>query len=207
MADNLVGLDFDRLTVIARAGSRGSRRLWQCVCICGKVTTATTRSLTTAQKRSCGCLSSEIHSASAKNKMTTHGKSHTSLFKRWQTMISRCHNKNVSCYNNYGGRGITVCDRWRQSFESFSSDVGVPTAGMTLERINNDLGYSPTNVRWASRREQALNKRTNRLILFNGTPTPLQIISEKTGLHRRTISSRLDKLGWTEVEAVGGSHR
>lgn len=208
MADDLTTQKFGRLTVLKRSGSRGPRRQWLCACDCGVECLAITRSLRNGEKRSCGCLSSEVHSAAARRTMTTHGASKTRLFGRWQTMISRCHNPSVASYQNYGGRGISVCQSWRESFERFRSDVGDPeNSSLTLERINNDGNYEPSNVRWATRKEQGANTRQNRMIEVDGVSRHLQGWSDHTGIARETIAYRLDA-GWgiREILASGGDH-
>lgn len=157
---SLIGLRFGRLMVIARNGNRGSRRLWLCKCDCGNYTLGDTKNLRNEKKRSCGCLASEVHSAAVKKLKTTHGMTGTKIFQRWQTMIMRCHNPAVKSYKDYGARGIHVCQKWRDNFQEFYADMGEPPfVGATLERINNDMGYFPDNVRWATRKEQAMNKR------------------------------------------------
>lgn len=133
--------------------------------------------------------------------------SKTRLFQRWNNMIRRCHDPQNNAYHNYGGRGITVCDRWRENFANFYADMGdPPTEKHSLERINNDLGYSPENCRWATPREQSRNTRTNHFLMWNGETKTIVDWSEDSriaalGIDNLLIANRL-KLGWNVEESL-----
>ncbi len=116
----------------------------------------------------------------------------------WSAMIQRCHNPNSTGYLRYGGRGIFVCQRWRDSFNDFLADVGPrPGKGYSLDRIDNSKGYEPGNVRWATQKEQGRNTRTNRLLAFRGEVKSAAEWAEITGLTYSAIQRRLDVLHWT----------
>jgi len=152
---DLLGKNFGRLHVISSAGYKGPRALWLCLCVCGNETTATTTALTTGTKKSCGCLAKDV----LRKRNITHGLTGTSIYKRWEQMISRCYNKKDKSYKNYGGRGLQVCNRWRNSLQNFSDDMGPIPDNSSIDRKDNDKGYSPDNCRWASQSTQARNRR------------------------------------------------
>lgn len=155
------GTRYGRLVVTRRADTVGHPQgvRWHCVCDCGTHVTVPGRSLRTGNTQSCGCLQRETVAAL----LTTHGESRrgawTPEFQAWAALRRRCLNPRYRGYKDYGGRGITVCDRW-ESFEAFLQDMGRrPSADHSVDRINNDGPYSPDNCRWATRSQQQLNKR------------------------------------------------
>ena len=154
---DLTGLKFGRLTVRQFAGQdRHGNRLWLCDCACGGTVTVIKGSLSSGRTRSCGCLQREF----IVRRNTTHGLSDTPEYRAWRDMLSRCENPNTRYYELYGGRGISVCDRWRGSFEMFYADMGPrPSPRHSIDRIDNDGDYEPGNCRWATWTEQNANKR------------------------------------------------
>lgn len=158
----LEGKRFGRLLVMEYLGpykanpNSEPKSLWRCQCDCGNTTNVVRGSLTSGLTKSCGCYSLEVTSRCNR----THGKSGSEIYRAWAHAIGRCHNKNDSMWKNYGGRGIKVCKEWRASFELFADHIGdKPSSLHTLDRINNDGNYEPGNVRWATRTQQANNKR------------------------------------------------
>jgi hypothetical protein len=119
----------------------------------------------------------------------------------WRAMIARCHNPGASDYVRYGGAGITVCDRWRESFQAFVDDVGERPDEMTLDRIDPAGHYEPGNVRWATSRQQGRNRRTNKLLTFQGRTLTEAEWAEETGISRAAIAYRLRK-GWSVEDAL-----
>jgi hypothetical protein len=129
--------------------------------------------------------------------------SRTSTYEIWAGMIARCHRVNDSeHYARYGARGITVCDRWRYSFENFLADMGVRPDGLSIERVDNDKGYSPENCVWATKVEQQRNRRSCRDISVNGVTKKVHKWAEETGMTSKQIGDRL-RAGWTPEDAVG----
>ena len=164
---DLSGQKFGRLTVIERAGVtvHGEHAKWVCLCECGNATTVIGKNLRNGNTTSCGCFRKEQMSQIGKaNK--THGKSHSRLHMVWAGMIGRCNDPNKPCYKYYGGRGITVCDEWRNNFQAFYDwamgngyDPNALYGECTIDRINNDGNYEPSNCRWVTMAEQNNNKR------------------------------------------------
>lgn len=154
---DLSGRKFGRLTVIGRS-ERGpsNSRYWACRCDCGALHRAATHSLTSGAIVSCGCYQKQR--TAARNRR--HGMTGSPEYKVYRSMMDRCYRAGNKSFENYGGRGIQVCDEWRASFAQFLSNMGPrPSTQHTLERVNNQLGYSPLNCVWADRSQQAVNRR------------------------------------------------
>lgn len=196
--EDITGRSFDAWTALRFIEGSGSKHpKWKCVCKCGNVRDIDYYALTGGRTRSCGCLRQKLIG----EKTRTHGKARTKIYSIWVGIITRCCNPNTPNFCDYGGRGITVCDRWRNSFENFYSDMGERPRGMSIERIDNDAGYSPENCKWATRAEQSRNRRNNRRLTLNGETRCLAEWSKITGLNPITITSRL-KRGWSEERAL-----
>lgn len=191
----MVGDTFGRLLVIDRAGSdKNGNAKWKCVCECGEVTVVYGQSLRSGATTSCGCFNRE-----AKPSATTHGASHTSEYKAWFGMLQRCSNPRNEKWHRYGGRGISVCDRWKE-YENFLADMGPRPPGMTIDRENNNGNYEPGNCRWATQKTQGNNRGNNRIFCIDGVDMTLSEASRKFGISKVTVRSRLS-YGW-EADAA-----
>lgn len=142
-----------------------------------------------------------------KNSITKKVMSDTAEYGAWEHMKTRCYNKKVSDYKNYGGRGIKVCDEWRNSFLAFYKDMGEkPTPKHTLDRIDNDGDYEPGNVRWATRLDQANNRRSNHWLTIGDETLTLSQWSKEIGINYYTLKSRLRR-GWSTKKILKQSSR
>jgi len=152
-----VGEKYGRRTVIAFAYVKYQKQHWHCLCDCGKSTIASTGSLRSGHPKSCGCASLEVN---VKHGYGRRGERRTPEYGTWQGMLNRCRNPKCKSYSYYGGRGITVCDRWRESFQAFLEDMGSkPSPTHSIDRIDNEGNYEPGNCRWATKAEQNRNQR------------------------------------------------
>lgn len=187
---------FGRLTIFAIGKPPGSYR-YQAVCRCGCGTfpyVARADGLARGTVVGCGCVQKE--------RTTTHGLTGTPLLQVWTGMMRRCENPADDSYPRYGGRGITVCERWH-AIENFVADMGSAYRhGLTLERINNDGPYTPKNCRWATATEQANNRRSNTALRYNGRTQNLREWADETGINYGTLWERVKIHGWSAERAL-----
>lgn len=203
---DLTGNKFNRLTVTGLAGKRPNIEgthyyLWNCICECGRPAIATTNRLKSGQSKSCGCLDSEVSSLRMIKFNTTHGMCRSPGYSTWARMIARCYNQKHPAFENYGARGISVCDRWKM-VENFLLDMWPrPSSKHSLDRINNNGNYEPSNCRWATDKEQQRNKRNNCLLTFNGETLCCATWAERLNIRPGVIVNRL-RSGWSEERAL-----
>lgn len=195
------GKRYGSLTVIKYEGEKHYKcgrkdKLWRCVCDCGKEIVTTQYSL--VRGTSCGCEQRRLQALAS----TTHGGHNTKLYGVWCTMKNRCNNPNVTCYNHYGGRGITVCSEWLDfsKFMEWAFKNGYKE-GLTIERVDVNGNYEPSNCKWIPSALQAKNKTNNRKLTYRGKVYILQDLANATGVDRRLISARV-KRGWSVERAV-----
>lgn len=199
-AIDIAGQRFGRLVAIRFLGSRlhDGSRCYECHCDCGEVLILETNRLRSGNTRSCGCLRREI----TVDRMTTHGGCRWPEYKVWRVMIQRCELKTSQSYPRYGGRGISVCEQWMHSFENFISDMGRRSSqNHSIERKDNNGNYEPSNCRWATRKEQNRNTRTNTFLTVGGEARCIAEWAEMRGLKKETVYARI-ALWWTPERAV-----
>ena len=201
---DITGKRFGFLVVDAYLGviliRRRRRRTsaWLCRCDCGADYIAAHGPLTRGDIKSCGCQ----HFALISQANRRHGNCKHPLFRVYASMVRRCHDKRNKSFAYYGGRGITVCERWRNDFVAFASDMGERPTGASLERVDNSKGYSPDNCRWASRREQMRNTRHNVNITFAGQTMCMKAWADAVGISLQTLATRLNRHGWSAERAL-----
>ncbi len=188
-AINLVGKKFTHLLVQKRGENKGKEPCWLCLCDCGSITTVRGSGLRSGSTKSCGCLARNV----TKNRSITHGKFGTAEWRAWAAMKSRCYLQTNKSYSSYGGRGISVCEEWLDSFEAFFADMGVrPSAHHQLDRINNNGNYERSNCRWATRKVNINNRRVT--VRYNGLT--LRELAEKSGENYATLKTRARRAKW-----------
>jgi hypothetical protein len=176
----------------------GKMRRWNCVCDCGKTTTSRCHDLVRGNSTSCGCLNAENRLKG----VTKHGMSYTRQYGIWHALFDRCYRPACPGYKDYGARGITICDRWKESFENFWEDMKDGYADdLTIERKDSNGNYEPSNCRWATRMEQQNNRRSNRRYTALGFTGTAAEWGRRVGLPKETIISRI-KGGWSVEKAV-----
>lgn len=198
--NDITGKTFNRLTVIEYVGKRGKYRqsYWIAKCECGTVKEYNSGAMVYGSVKSCGCLKRE--KTIARN--TKHGLRHHPLYPTWNNMMNRCSSPNCAEWHNYGGRGITVCERWK-SFENFAADMGPkPSAAHSIERREVDGNYNPDNCFWGTLAQQANNKRSNRRISFDGQDLTVSEWAKKLGVSHEMIRGRLRR-GHIGAAALG----
>jgi hypothetical protein len=193
---DLTGQQFGRLTAIVVSEIR-PRRGWICRCSCGTVCTVTTDKLLSGHTRSCGCLQREI----TIRRSTTHGLRHQDEYEIWCAIKARCNNPKHIAYARYGGRGIRVCDEWQHDFPRFFADMGPRPPGLTIERKDNDKGYSADNCRWATYKEQSANSSKPRYIEWNKERRSITDWAKHLHMPRLALQGRFNN-GWTIERAL-----
>jgi hypothetical protein len=195
---DLTGRPFGLWTVTAFAGTYQGNTYWTCQCTCGAVSDVAAHALRRGTSNSCGCQKPEI----SRQLHTTHGMSSSVEHAIRRAMIQRCTNPNHQDYPLYGGRGITVCEAWRTSFEAFYADMGPrPSPHHTLERLQNDKPYEPGNVVWDTPATQARNRRSTVLITHEGITLCITDWALRVGMKQHTLAKRLRE-GWSVAEAL-----
>lgn len=186
---NIAGQKFGKLTAIEPQGKDSSRnQLWLCHCECGNQKIAAACSLRRGFTRSCGCLNF------GKANHYTHGMNRTPEYHSWCSMIQRCENTKVKDYKHYGGRGIKIHQPWREDFSTFLKDMGPrPSIEHTLDRILVNGNYEPGNCQWATKEEQARNKRNNVFVIHENKKITLAQMAKITGVPKTTLRRHLAK--------------
>ena len=192
---NLTGQSFGRLTAVEDLGVIEGYRAYRCACSCGKETVvAAYRLLHEKGPRSCGCLQREA--------VTKHGMEGTHVYEIWRNMRGRCYDVKDKSFPSYGGRGIAICDRWKDTFQNFYDDMGEPPSDLhTLDRRDNDGNYEPGNCRWATPEEQANNRSNSVFIEYDGRRQTLTQWAREYGVHPITLAGRL-KRGWSVEDSL-----
>lgn len=189
---NLSGLKFGRLTALKESSKRKQGQVcWVCRCKCENIIVVQSGNLASGNTKSCGC------------SRVKHGSCNLPEYNVWKSMVFRCSNPNYEKYSSYGGRGIKVCERWKGSFVNFIKDMGLrPSSNLSIERIDNNKGYSPENCKWATSEEQMNNRRNNRRITINRKTKTLTQWCNFYGLNYQTVQARLRCGDYYSMEEV-----
>ena len=199
----LDGKRFGRWTVSKRAEGNWHHPRYICTCDCGMTRTVRAHLLRGGQSQSCGCLAAEQVGArgrAAKQHGDCANKQTTPIYDAWKNMRRRCSYQPHPEFHNYGGRGISVCERW-QNFENFKADMNPRPDGHSIERIDNNGNYEPSNCRWVPRNEQPRNTRRTKFLTLNGRRQCLSAWSRERGIPLNTLAYRVSK-GWTAKRAL-----
>ena len=189
---DLTGQRYGRVVVVSLIPEiSGEKKKWLCHCDCGNDKSILALHLRSGHTQSCGCIG------------TKHGERKNPAYWSYVSMLKRCYNTKHNAYKNYGGRGIAVCKRWRNSISAFISDMGPrPSPKHTIDRINNAKGYSPSNCRWATMKQQQRNRRNNRMLTYKGKTRCLSEWAELYGLSRHTLAGRINRYKWPVDKAL-----
>jgi len=202
---DITGESRNFLTAIGYGGrfNGGTKTKWWFMCQCGTVKLLTPRAVLDGKTKSCGCMSVLLNRKSH----SKHGMEKTPEYRSWQAMKTRCYNPRSQDWERYGGRGISVCDRWFHSFENFFLDMGARPEGCSIDRIDNNGNYEPGNCRWACIKTQAQNKSNNLLLTHNGVTKCLAEWADESGISRNTMYSRVVESKWEIGKAISAPTR
>lgn len=200
---DMSGQKYNRLTVHKYIG----RSMWECICECGCIVKVSRSNLTSGQVQSCGCLAKDI----LQTRNTTHGLSKSPEYKSWSLAKNRCFNQKAKDYPLYGGRGISMCQQWINSFECFIADMGYrPSPNHSLDRIDNDKGYEPANCRWVDKVTQAQNRRTTTMVTAFGETKSYRawLDDPRCNVSKYiTLRARIYEYGWSAEKAITTKER
>jgi len=186
---NIKGIRFGRLVALDLL-KVNKEYWWRCICDCGNYNNILGFRLRYGKTRSCGCI---VKSRS--------GLSTSPTYRSWQAMIQRCYDPNVAHYKRYGALGITTCDRWKNSFDSFLADMGERPVGMTLDRIDSNGNYSKENCRWATPSQQSNNRKKNNILTFDGISKSLTLWAKEKNMIPATLRKRIYELKWSTEDS------
>lgn len=191
---DISGKKYGRLTTLEYVGSSK----WLCECDCGTQKIIRKDSLIQGKSKSCGCLHKENAAAQIRERSVKHGDFGTKLYGVWAAIKRRCYNQNSRYYHEYGGRGITVCDRWKDDYSYFKewSLAHDYKEGLSIDRVDTNGNYSPDNCRWVSMKEQQNNRRNNIKLAYEGKEYTLRELSDISGISFRTLKGRHER-GWS----------
>lgn len=207
MNDISIGMKFGKLIVVDIADfnvtPNGRReKMWKCKCDCGNIKVVRDSSLKSGNTTSCGCYRSMCSAKRLSTMNMTHGKSHDRLYKIWKGMIDRCENVKNKSYKNYGEKGISVCEEWHDvnNFYKWSKEHGY-NLDLSIDRIDNKIGYCPENCRWVDKYTQNNNTSRNHIITYKGKTQTMAQWADELNLSYSAIKSRLNKYGWSVKKA------
>lgn len=201
---DLTGQRFTKWKVLKRAANyKNGKARWVCLCDCGNESIVISQGLLNGRSRSCGCLQRIIASQSNTTHGCTVGRTQSREYRAWAAAKRRCFNPNARGYEDYGGRGITMCQEWEQNFEAFLNAMGACPVGHTLDRYpNNEGNYEKSNCRWATRKQQNRNTRRNHWITHDGITLTISEWAERTGLSQSVIYSRISRYHWSAEKTL-----
>lgn len=180
------GQRFGMLTAVSKLDASGDGHvLWLCACDCGAKIELTSRQIKTKRNQSCGCV------LTSRRNGTPALPRDSGEYRSWRSAIQRCENPKCNRYRSYGGRGIQMCEEWRNSFWVFLAHMGPRPVGTTLERLDGDKGYVPGNCVWATPIQQTRNRRSTVKVFWNGEPRPLAEVAERLGISYSAAKSRI----------------
>lgn len=196
---SLIGVRSGKLIVVAYSHKKGEDHFWVCSCDCGNTSVVRRSHLSNGHTKSCGCSSSR---ATMGARSLKHGATRTPEYNVWARMKQRCFDPNYKEFHLYGGRGITVCERWKDSSSNFLEDMGKVPKGMEIDRTDNNGNYSPDNCRWVTAKVNCRNRRTTRFLTHNGETMSVMDWSDRVGISGNIIRQRLDRQGWSVEKAL-----